>query len=657
MTDLNPSIDAELVLRHQPFLRSIARRLVRDEAEVDDAVQDAWLRALERGPTKSDAPGALSLWLATTLRRRALTRRQRESERPARERLAARPESADASDATEADTDLAVQEHLAQALRALPEAYRTTLWLRYFQDLSPTQIAARQGVPVATVKSRLKRGLAGLRERLDAEFGARRAWCTAFLGFAAAGERTARAAAPAALPFVAVAAVAVALIAGAALAVRHLRSPSAGGTSEGVVADRILHEPASLADAAPALAEPRPANAPQADPPRLAVAQGSSPEGDKDGAAAESGGVVRTALGAAPDGDAVVLELTRGAVAGVPRNTTGFSRGAPLPAIERTQRAAKDGTFELGALKPGRWTLRARWGEWVAVDVNFDAPLAERLEVVLPPTGALVLTVLVPDDADARGLGIQLRPVGGPKEPRGPGLAHGGPSLGTPLPEEGPLVFEPLPAGEVDVLVAIRTILGPGSTSWKEKKAATVRIAAGARNEAKIDAGKVLPLVVTLLPTLEGAPLAGARLALFRDDLPRAMPETATADEHGVAALRLDPRTWRIAVMDPQGLWVAVLPEPRTVGRGTATEVVTDVALVACTVRVVDAAGGAPRANTTVGFATGPERFTARATGMTDADGRVEIALPAGEVRIDAGGAAKPLAWPRAPNAKLQVAL
>src|SRR5262249_21883508 len=62
---------------------------------------------------------------------------------------------------------------IAAAFAALEEPYKSTLFLRYFDDLTPSQIAVQTGAPVETVKTRLKRGLANLRARLDAELGAR----------------------------------------------------------------------------------------------------------------------------------------------------------------------------------------------------------------------------------------------------------------------------------------------------------------------------------------------------------------------------------------------------------------------------------------------------------------------------------------------------
>ena len=51
-------------------------------------------------------------------------------------------------------------------LLALPEPYQSTLMLRFFGERMPSAIAAATGVPLATVKSRLQRGLLLLRERL-----------------------------------------------------------------------------------------------------------------------------------------------------------------------------------------------------------------------------------------------------------------------------------------------------------------------------------------------------------------------------------------------------------------------------------------------------------------------------------------------------------
>ena len=67
---------------------------------------------------------------------------------------------------------------MAEAVFDLRDPYRATLHQRYYCDLSLRDIARNAGVPVETVRTRLRRALAILRARLDAEFdGDRRRWC------------------------------------------------------------------------------------------------------------------------------------------------------------------------------------------------------------------------------------------------------------------------------------------------------------------------------------------------------------------------------------------------------------------------------------------------------------------------------------------------
>jgi len=76
-------------------------------------------------------------------------------------------------------------ERVARAVRTLDEPYRTAILLRYFEDLPPPAIAARLGAPLETVRTRLRRGLALLRERLDRDHrGDRRRWSLLLLPLA-----------------------------------------------------------------------------------------------------------------------------------------------------------------------------------------------------------------------------------------------------------------------------------------------------------------------------------------------------------------------------------------------------------------------------------------------------------------------------------------
>jgi RNA polymerase sigma-70 factor (ECF subfamily) len=162
----------EHLLVHDEALRKLARRLVVDAARADDVVQDAWLAALRRD---DGTVSSWAAWLSGTVRR--LTHRaHRSAERRAKhESAAARPEPCpSAADLFERES---ARRRVMDALLALPESYRIAVALRYLDDLPPRKVAAKLGVPTETARTRIKRGLELLRERVESDHGGdRRAW-------------------------------------------------------------------------------------------------------------------------------------------------------------------------------------------------------------------------------------------------------------------------------------------------------------------------------------------------------------------------------------------------------------------------------------------------------------------------------------------------
>ena len=174
-----PELGDRFLIEHQAFLRSLARSLVFDDNTADDVVQQACLAALERPPRHA---GPLRSWMALVVRNLAFSMLKREGERTSRERVAARPESGEKDE----ELDLERQQLVLDAVRELGQPYRKTVYLRYYRNLTPTEIAEAEGIPVATVKTRLRRGLEALREVLDRrDPGGRESWCLALAPFAA----------------------------------------------------------------------------------------------------------------------------------------------------------------------------------------------------------------------------------------------------------------------------------------------------------------------------------------------------------------------------------------------------------------------------------------------------------------------------------------
>ena len=160
----------EECLEHEGFIRRLAQSLVQDGHLAEDLVQDTMLAAMRR-PGWTHSPRA---WLATITRRLAANVFRERDRRTHREAQVARTEAQ--SDESPGETAMALAQ-LGDAFQTLEEKYRSPLIQRYFEGCSSFEIARRLDLPAATVRTRIRRGLELLRERLDRESnGQRAAW-------------------------------------------------------------------------------------------------------------------------------------------------------------------------------------------------------------------------------------------------------------------------------------------------------------------------------------------------------------------------------------------------------------------------------------------------------------------------------------------------
>src|SRR5260221_4650994 len=178
MTPREESIERDGWLAEAAALRRLAASLLRDEHEAEDLVQETWLRARKSDATKSGA------WFRTVIRNLARDRLRERGRRQKSEHDAARSESMPSEGQVEERLEVARQ--IAVEVARLEEPYRTMIHLRYFEDRSPAEIAELSKLPVETVRSRLRRGLETLRQRMDrAHDGRREAWSLALAPLAA----------------------------------------------------------------------------------------------------------------------------------------------------------------------------------------------------------------------------------------------------------------------------------------------------------------------------------------------------------------------------------------------------------------------------------------------------------------------------------------
>jgi RNA polymerase sigma factor (sigma-70 family) len=143
----------------------LALRILRDPALAQDAVQDAFLGAWRTAASFDERRGNAQTWLLTLVHRRAVDVVRRE-ERRHTEPLDDVPVASRQS--TEEEASVREQRRAVQsALAQLPSDQREALELSYYGGLTQSELAARLGIPLGTVKSRVFAALANLRGLLD----------------------------------------------------------------------------------------------------------------------------------------------------------------------------------------------------------------------------------------------------------------------------------------------------------------------------------------------------------------------------------------------------------------------------------------------------------------------------------------------------------
>jgi RNA polymerase sigma-70 factor, ECF subfamily len=155
-------------LAHADALYGLARWLVRDPLDAEDLVQETYARALAAAH-QFEAGSNLKAWLCRILRNTYLDSRRRSKPQSAEhvEDLAEGgvPGEPSADESQCAQIRAVVAEEVAEAVRALPEAWRTVILLD-LEGMTEAEVASVLGCAEGTVKSRLSRARAALREQL-----------------------------------------------------------------------------------------------------------------------------------------------------------------------------------------------------------------------------------------------------------------------------------------------------------------------------------------------------------------------------------------------------------------------------------------------------------------------------------------------------------
>ena len=151
---------AALYDRYSSIVYSVALRVLGDTGAAEDVLQDVFMQ-LWRNPGLFDSSrGSLGAWLAVIARNRAIDVLRKR-----------RPESDIEDVVISVETDLASEADRARAaekvrsvLGSMPASQRAALEMAYFEGLTHTEIAAKTGEPLGTIKTRIRAGLTTLRK-------------------------------------------------------------------------------------------------------------------------------------------------------------------------------------------------------------------------------------------------------------------------------------------------------------------------------------------------------------------------------------------------------------------------------------------------------------------------------------------------------------
>jgi RNA polymerase sigma-70 factor, ECF subfamily len=160
--------DALMVLhkRYANLVYSMAWRVLQDVGLAEEVTQDVFVKLWRQGQSYDPARGRFAAWLLSVTRFAAIDRLRQEGRRPSAVDLPG--EDSDQQTALEQllATDHASWErgqHLRLLLGELPAEQRQVVELAYFGGLTHSELAEQLGLPLGTVKGRLRLGLERLR--------------------------------------------------------------------------------------------------------------------------------------------------------------------------------------------------------------------------------------------------------------------------------------------------------------------------------------------------------------------------------------------------------------------------------------------------------------------------------------------------------------
>ena len=156
----------ELYDRHVGTALAVAYRVLGDKNLAEDVVQETFLAVWRQAGTFTPERGTVRSWLLSIVRHRAIDITRRRSfakERISLDEIGFEPRYPDAWQEVSSNLE---RERVRHAISALPAEQSEAIMLSYFGGFTQQEIAERTGVPLGTVKGRIRLGLQKLRSVL-----------------------------------------------------------------------------------------------------------------------------------------------------------------------------------------------------------------------------------------------------------------------------------------------------------------------------------------------------------------------------------------------------------------------------------------------------------------------------------------------------------
>ena len=165
---------AELYDRHSRLLFGLILRIVRNRAEAEEILQEVFVRVWTRAELYDQRLGSPTPWLVRLARNCAIDRLRARRIRdtagsPVLDESAAAPASS-AADIQTPETivlDAERRKTVVDALAGLPSEQRHLIEAAFFEGYTHSELAKRFGLPLGTVKTRIRSGMIAMRQRLE----------------------------------------------------------------------------------------------------------------------------------------------------------------------------------------------------------------------------------------------------------------------------------------------------------------------------------------------------------------------------------------------------------------------------------------------------------------------------------------------------------